>query len=159
MLDVGRSEELCREMDKLANEDHTHHITAEEISVYSRDGQSSWNTVQQICFHQGDAFLDGNPHSVKYGELIHDRTGKLETVNHEEVYFKIFVMGSNEAEFVDKVKDQVRSRQKRMSNVAESGEEHSIICGMFMARTLNVATWARISWIMKIPSRIPQISL
>ena len=25
------------------------------------------------------------------------------------------------------VKDQVRSRQKRMSNVAESGEEHSII--------------------------------
>ena len=34
MFDVGRSEELCREMDKLANEDHTHHITAEEISVY-----------------------------------------------------------------------------------------------------------------------------
>ena len=30
MFDVGRSEELCREMDKLANEDHTHHITAEE---------------------------------------------------------------------------------------------------------------------------------
>ena len=25
MFDVGRSEELCREMDKLANEDHTHH--------------------------------------------------------------------------------------------------------------------------------------
>ena len=34
IFDVGRSEELCREMDKLANEDHTHHITAEEISVY-----------------------------------------------------------------------------------------------------------------------------
>ena len=34
MFDVGRSEELCREMDKLANEDHTHHITPEEISVY-----------------------------------------------------------------------------------------------------------------------------
>ena len=31
---LGRTEELCREMDKLANEDHTHHITAEEISVY-----------------------------------------------------------------------------------------------------------------------------
>ena len=36
-------------------------------------------------------------------------------------------MGSDAAEFVDKVKDQVRSRQKRMSNVADSGEEHSII--------------------------------
>ena len=34
MIDVGRSEEPCREMDKLANEDHTHHITAEEIGVY-----------------------------------------------------------------------------------------------------------------------------
>ena len=33
MFDVGRSE-LCREMDKLANEDHKHHMTPEEISVY-----------------------------------------------------------------------------------------------------------------------------
>ena len=28
-----------------------------------------------------------------------------------------------------------------MSNVAESGEEHSIIWGMFMAKTLNAATF------------------
>ena len=28
-----------------------------------------------------------------------------------------------------------------MSNVAESGDEHSIICGMFMATTLNAATF------------------
>ena len=34
MFDVGRSEEICREMDKLANEDHTHHITPDEIRVY-----------------------------------------------------------------------------------------------------------------------------
>ena len=27
MIELGRSEEICREMDKLANEDHTHHIT------------------------------------------------------------------------------------------------------------------------------------
>ena len=27
MIDVGRTEEICREMDKLANEDHTHHIS------------------------------------------------------------------------------------------------------------------------------------
>ena len=52
-----------------------------------------------------------------------------------------FVMGSDAAEFVDKVKDQVRNRQKRMSNVADSGEEHSIIWGMFMAATLNAATF------------------
>ena len=50
-------------------------------------------------------------------------------------------MGSDAAEFVNKVKDQVRNRQKRMSNVAESGEEHSIIWRMFMATTLNAATF------------------
>ena len=50
-------------------------------------------------------------------------------------------MGSDAAEFVNKVKDQVRNRQKRMSNVAEPGDEHSIIWGMFMATTLNAATF------------------
>ena len=34
MIELGRNEEVCCEMDKLANEDHTHHATAEEISVY-----------------------------------------------------------------------------------------------------------------------------
>ena len=34
MIELGRSEEKCREMDKLANEDHTHHITPYEIRVY-----------------------------------------------------------------------------------------------------------------------------
>ena len=42
---------------------------------------------------------------------------------------------------MNKVKDQVRNRQKRMSNVAESGEDHSIIWRMFMAATLNAATF------------------
>ena len=54
---------------------------------------------------------------------------------------KIFVMGNDAAEFVNKVEDQVRKRQKRMSNVADSGEEHSIIWGMFMAATMNAATF------------------
>ena len=50
-------------------------------------------------------------------------------------------MDSDAAEFVNKVKDQVRNRQKRMSNVAESGEEHHIIWRMFMAATLNAMTF------------------
>ena len=33
-LTLGRNEEIFREMDKLANEDHTRHITPEEIQVY-----------------------------------------------------------------------------------------------------------------------------
>ena len=34
MIEFGRSEEVIRYMDKWANEDHTHHATEEEISVY-----------------------------------------------------------------------------------------------------------------------------
>ena len=45
MFDVGRTEELCREMDKLANEDHTDHITPEEISVYRNNWWICSNTV------------------------------------------------------------------------------------------------------------------
>ena len=63
-------------------------------------------------------------------------------MNHqEEADSEIFVLGSDAAEFVNKVKEHVRSRQKRMSNVAESGDEHSIIWGMFMSATLNAATF------------------
>ena len=75
-------------------------------------------------------------------KLIHDRMGKPVSVHHQEQAFsENFVMGSDAAEFVNKAKDQVRSRQKRMSNVAESGEEHSIIWGMFMIATMNAATF------------------
>ena len=74
--------------------------------------------------------------------MILDGSVKPEKLNHqEEADSETFVTGSDAAEFVNKVKDQVRSRQKRMSNVAESGEEHSTICGMFMAATMNAATF------------------
>ena len=34
MLELGRSEEAFLEMDRLANEDHTHIATEEELNVY-----------------------------------------------------------------------------------------------------------------------------
>ena len=89
---------------------------------------TSWNTLQKVDPHREEPLLGGNAHSARYGETIHDGSGKPETVNHQgEANSENFVMGSDAAEFVNKVKNQVRSRQKRMSNVAESGEEHSII--------------------------------
>ena len=98
--------------------------------------------MQQVRPHHEEPLLDGNAQSVRYGEMIHDGPGKLETVDHQgEANSENFVMGSDAAEFVNKVKDQVRKRQKRMSNVADSGEEHSIIWGMFMATTVNAATF------------------
>ena len=50
-------------------------------------------------------------------------------------------MVSEITEFVNKVRDQVRIRQKRMSSIAENCTEHSIILGMFLATTLNAATF------------------
>ena len=34
MIDNGRIEEICRQMDDFADEDHTHHFSPEEIDDY-----------------------------------------------------------------------------------------------------------------------------
>ena len=116
-----------------------------EATAHDRSGKPeeiSWNAMQQVRPHHEEPLLDGNAQSVRYGEMIHDGSGKLEKLNHQgEANSETFVMGGDAAEFVNKVKDQVRSRQKRMSNVADSEEEHSIIWGMFMAATMNAATF------------------
>ena len=102
-----------------------------EVTAHDRSGKpdkTSWDMLQQVAPHREEPLLDGNAHSVRYGETIHDGSGKPETVDYqEEAESETVVMGSDAAEFVNKVKDQVRKRQKRMSNVADSGEEHSII--------------------------------
>ena len=104
--------------------------------------KTSWDMMQKVAPHREEPLLGGNLHSARYEETIHDGSEKPETLNHQEVAdSEIFVMGNDAAEFVDKVKDQVRKRQKIMSNVADSGEEHSIIWGMFMAATMNAATF------------------
>ena len=115
------------------------------VAAHDRSGKpekTCWNMLQQVAPHREEPLLDGNAHSVRYGEIIHDGSGKPDSVNYQEgTESETFVMGSDAAEFVNKVKDQVRDRQKRMSNVADSGEEHSIIWGMFMAATMNAATF------------------
>ena len=104
--------------------------------------KTSWDMMQKVAPHRDEPLLDGNAHSTRCGEMIHDGSGKLEKMNHqEEADSETFVMGSDAAEFVNDVKDQVRSRQKRMSNVAFSGKEHSIIWRKFVAATMNAATF------------------
>ena len=104
--------------------------------------KTSWDKLQKVAPHREQPLLGRTAHSARYGEMIHDGSGKPETVHYqEEANSENFVMGSDAAEFVNKVKDQLRNRQKRMSNVAGSSEEHSIMWGMFMAATLNAATF------------------
>ena len=102
-----------------------------EAAAHDRSGKPdeiSWNAMQQVRPHHEEPLLEGNAQSVRYGEIIHDGSGQPDSFNYqEEAESETFVMGSDAAEFVNKVKDQVRKRQKRMSNVADSGEEYSII--------------------------------
>ena len=49
--------------------------------------------MQQISPHHGDALLDGNAHSVRYGETIHDGSGQPDSANYqEEADSETFVM-------------------------------------------------------------------
>ena len=103
---------------------------------------NSWDSLQKVDPHREESLLGRNAHSARDGETIHDRTGKLVSENlQEQAHFENFVMGSDATEFVNQVRNQVRIRQKRMSSIAESCTEHSIIWGMFMATTLNAATF------------------
>ena len=64
--------------------------------------------MQQVAPHREEPLLDENAHSVRYGEMIYDGSGKPEKSNYqEEAGSETFVMGSDAAEFVNKVKDQV----------------------------------------------------
>ena len=104
--------------------------------------ENSWDSWQKVDPHRGEYLLGRNAHSARYGESIHDRTGKPVSENRQEqAYFENFVMGSDATEFVNQVRDQVRNRQKRMSSIAENCTDHSIRWGMFMATTLNAATF------------------
>ena len=62
--------------------------------------------MRQVAPHREEPLLGRNAHSARYGETTHDRTGKLVSENlQEQAHFENFVMGSDAAEFVNKVKD------------------------------------------------------
>ena len=46
--------------------------------------KTSWDMMQQVVPHREEPLLDGNAHSVRYGEMIHDGSGKPEKVNSQE---------------------------------------------------------------------------
>ena len=105
-----------------------------EVTAHDRSekpDETSWNAVQQICPHREEPLLDGNAQSVRYGEIIHDGSGQPDSADfQEEEDSEIFVMGSDAAEFVNKVKDQVRKRQKNV--------EHCRLWGRTFKNLMNV---------------------
>ena len=58
----------------------------------------SWDMLQKVAPHREEPLLGRNAHSARYGETIHDGSGKPETLNHqEEANSENFVMGSDAA--------------------------------------------------------------
>ena len=112
---------------------------------HDRSGQpdkNSWNSLERVDPHRGEHLLGRTAHSARNEETIHDRTGRPDSENVQaKANFERFIMESDTTEFVNKVMNQVRIRQKRMSINAEDCTEHSIIWGMFMATTLNAVTF------------------
>ena len=74
---------------------------------HDRPGQpdkNSWDSLGKVDPHREEPLLGRNAHSARYGELIHDRTGKLVSVHRQEqAYFENFVMGSDATEFVNRI--------------------------------------------------------
>ena len=111
-----------------------------EGTTNDRSGQpdiTSWRMVRQVRPDHEATLLDGTAQSVRYGEPLRDRSGQPDNINSQEVAnSQNFIMGRDTTElelsvesrsFVKQVNDQVRKGQKRISNVAGEGEEHSFI--------------------------------
>ena len=104
--------------------------------------QGNLDSLERVDPHRGEHLLGRTAHSARNEETIHERTEKPDSENVQgKANFEKFIVGSDTTEFVNKVKNQVRIRQKRMSDDAEDCTEHSIVWGMFMATTLNAVTF------------------
>ena len=111
-----------------------------DLETYERSGrpdETSWRTTQEVRpgFSHEETLQDGTAQSVRYGETLRHKSGRPDINSQEEVRPQQFVIGNDEAElelsvesrsFVNRVNDQVRKRQKRISNVTEDGEKHSM---------------------------------
>ena len=117
-----------------------------------RPDVTSWRATRksQLGFSQEETQHDGTTQSVVSEVIPRERSGRPDVEPQREARPQQFVIGNDEAElelsvesrsFVNWVNDQVRKRQKRISNVTGDGEEHSMIWGMFMSITLESAVF------------------
>ena len=142
------------------------------IKTYDRSGRpgkTSYRMVRKVRPGHEEILLDGTAQSLRNEETLRDNSGRPDDINsQEEARPQQFVIGNDETElelsvearsFVNRVNDQVRKRQKRISNVTGDGEEHSMIWRIFMAVTMESAVFMGKNYqTVVIPLRIPQIS-
>ena len=73
-----------------------------EVTAHDRSGQPDkayWRMLQHVRPGHDEILLDGTAQSVRYGELLRDRSGQPDDVNSQEVAnSKNFVMGNDATE-------------------------------------------------------------
>ena len=97
MIELGRSEEVILEMDRLASEDHSHIVTEEEIDAYRGNWWIRSNLVDSdtmpigrtITLHGGNGTLLGGIPLMRLHHkdgLNTDRTGKPLIISESSIY-------------------------------------------------------------------------
>ena len=112
-----------------------------DTEMYERSGrpdETSWRTTREIrpgSSHE-ETLHDGTAQSVVNEVMLRDRPGRPDVDSQRGAWPQQFVIGNDEAEmelsvesrsFVNRVNNQVRKRQKRISKFTENGEKHSMI--------------------------------
>ena len=117
-----------------------------------RPDVTSWGATResQPGFSHEETQHDGTAQSVVSEVILRERSGRPDVNPQREARPQQFVIGNDEAElelsvesrsFVNRVNDQVRKRQKRISNVTEDGEKHSMIWRMFITVIMESAVF------------------
>ena len=126
-----------------------------DSEMYQRSGrpdETTWRATRKIRpgFSREETLHDGTAQSVVNEVMPRDRRGRPDIDSQEGAWPQQFVIGNDGAElelsvesrsFVNRVNDQVRIRQKRISNVTENEEKHSMIWGMFITVTMESAVF------------------
>ena len=109
--------------------------------MYERPGRpdvTSWEATResQPGFSHEETHRNGTAQSVVTEVMPREGSERPDVDSQEGAWPQQFVIGNDETElelsvesrsFVNRVNDQVRKRQKRISNVTEDGEKHSMI--------------------------------
>ena len=121
--------------------------------MYERPGRpdvTSWGATResQHGFSHEETHHDGIAQSVVNEVISLEGSGGPDVDSQRGAWPQNFIMANDEAElelsvesrsFVNRMNDQVRKRQKRISNVTEDGERHFMIWGIFMTVTMQSA--------------------
>ena len=71
-----------------------------------------------------EILLDGNAQSVRNGETLRDRSGRPDNIISQEVAnSQNFIMGSDATEFVNRVNDEVRKKDRKEFPTLEKMEK------------------------------------